>query len=102
MRRYLESLTARAYAEIHETRDRGQRFRFLKWFGRDFPVAFRRHIRAFALSVAITLAGAVFGAFAVAFDPEAKDAILPEMFANHLSDPAKRVADEEKGAKGTR
>ena len=97
LRRYLESLTARAYAEIHETRERGQRFAFFKWFTRDFPAAFRRHIRAFALAVAITLAGTGFGAFAVAFDPEAKEAILPEMFANHLGDPAKRVAEEEQG-----
>jgi uncharacterized membrane protein SpoIIM required for sporulation len=37
----------------------------------------------------------VFGGFAVAYDPEAKAAILPEMFASHLGDPAERVAREE-------
>ncbi len=95
LRRYLESLTARAYAEIHETRERGRRFALVRWFVHDFPRAFRRHARAFWLSVAITMVGVMFGGFAVLLDPEAKEAVLPAMFANHLGNPAKRVADEE-------
>lgn len=96
LRRYLESLVARAYAEIHETRGRERGLRVWRWFSRDFPRTFRRHARAFALSLAITIAGVLFGGFAVALDPDAKEAVLPAMFANHLGDPAKRVAQEEK------
>jgi uncharacterized membrane protein SpoIIM required for sporulation len=94
--RYLESLVARAYGEVHETRDRQHRFSPLMWFFQTLPQTFRRHVRAFWLSVGITLLGAVFGGFAVAYDPEAKAAVLPEMFANHLGDPAERVAREER------
>ncbi len=96
LRRYLESLTARAYSEIHETRERGRRFSLLRWFTRDFPRTFRRQKEAFILSVLITVVGVVFGGFAVALDEEAKEAVLPGQFANHLGDPAKRVAEEEK------
>ena len=99
LRGYLESLVARAYGEIHETRERGRSFAFLKWFTRDFPRAFRRHARAFSISLAITLLGTAFGGFAVMLDPEAKSAVLPDMFANHLGDPTQRVAEEEKAEK---
>jgi uncharacterized membrane protein SpoIIM required for sporulation len=95
LRRYLESLCARAYAEVHETRQRGRRFGFVRWFSTDFPMVFRRHIRAILLSVLVTLVGTGFGGFAVAFDSEAKEVIMPAMFSSHLGDPAKRVAAEE-------
>lgn len=96
LQRYLESLVARAYGELHETRQQQHRLSPLRWFFQTFPVTFRRHLRAFWLSLAITLAGAVFGGFAVAFDPDAKASVLPDMFANHLGDPAERVAEEER------
>ncbi|MDQ3622676.1 MAG: stage II sporulation protein M [Verrucomicrobiota bacterium] len=95
LRRYLETLVARAYGEIHETRERGAQWSFARWFTEDFPCVFRRHFHAFLLSMLVTLVGCAFGGFAVALDPEAKEAVLPEMFANHLGDPAKRVAAEE-------
>jgi uncharacterized membrane protein SpoIIM required for sporulation len=95
-RRYLESLVARAYGEVHETRDRQHRFSPWTWFFQTLPQTFRRHAGAFWISVGITLLGAIFGGFAVAFDPEAKAAVLPEMFANHLGDPSERVAREER------
>ncbi len=95
-RRYLESLIARAYGEIHETRDRQHRFSPVTWFFQSLPQSFRRHVRAFWLSVAITILGSVFGGFAVAYDPEAKAAVMPEMFASHLGDPSERVAREER------
>ena len=50
-----------------------------------FPQTFRRHARAFALAVAITLAGCAFGGFAVGLDPDAKAVILP--FGHLLGDP---------------
>jgi uncharacterized membrane protein SpoIIM required for sporulation len=93
-RRYLEALVARGYAEIHETRGRGQKVRPLHWFFYTLPQTFRRHIKAFYLSVAITVAGCAFGGFALALDPAAKPVLMP--FSHLMQDPAKRVADEEK------
>lgn len=99
-RRYLESLVARAYGEIHETRERRHRLKFWSWFFQTLPQTFRRHARAFWLSSAITMVGILFGGFAMAFDPGAKAVILPEMFAGHNNDPADRVAREERGEVG--
>jgi uncharacterized membrane protein SpoIIM required for sporulation len=93
LRTYLENLVARAYGEIHETRQR-QRFAPLRWFFYTLPQAFRRHVRAFWLSLAVTLAGCAFGALALALDPEAKPILMP--FSHLLGDPADRVAAEEK------
>lgn len=98
LRRYLETLVARAYGEIHETRERGERWSFVAWFTRDFPRVVRRHFQALLLSILVTLVGVAFGGFAVALDPEAKESVLPEMFADHLGDPAKRVAEEERAS----
>jgi uncharacterized membrane protein SpoIIM required for sporulation len=92
-RRYLESLVARAYGEIHETRHHQRRFFPLQWFFQTLPQTFRRHIRAFWMSVAITVAGCAFGSFAIALDPESKPVLMP--FSHLLQDPAQRVAQEE-------
>jgi uncharacterized membrane protein SpoIIM required for sporulation len=94
LRRYLENLVARAYGEIHETREKQRRFFPMQWFFQTLPQTFRRHIRAFYLSLAITVAGCVFGGLAIAFDPEAKPVLMP--FSHLQQDPAKRVAEEEK------
>jgi uncharacterized membrane protein SpoIIM required for sporulation len=93
-RRYLENLVARAYGEIHETREKQRRIFPLKWFFQTLPQTFRRHVRAFYLSVAITLAGCAFGGFAIAFDPDSKSVLMP--FSHLQQDPAKRVAEEER------
>ena len=93
-RRYLENLVARAYGEIHETREKQRRLFPWQWFFQTLPRTFRRHVRAFHLSVAITLAGCAFGGLAIAFDPAAKPVLMP--FPHLLQDPAKRVAEEEK------
>ena len=66
--RYLESLVSRAYAEVHETQRQRRRLRPLHWFLTLFPAAFQLHIRAFWLSLAITMGGALFGAGVVALD----------------------------------
>src|SRR5215831_14467035 len=71
-RRYLENLVARVYGEIHETRETQRRIFPLKWFFQTLPQTFRRHVRAFYLSLAITIAGCAFGGFAIAFDPDSK------------------------------
>lgn len=106
LREYLESLIARAYAEIHETRERRGPGSFKRWFLSTFPRTFRKHIRAFQLSLAITLAGAAFGAAALHFDPPSKVVMMP--FSQLMESPADRVAREEKskqdrmsGRKGT-
>jgi uncharacterized membrane protein SpoIIM required for sporulation len=96
LKRYLESLTARAYGEIHETRERGSRFRPVHWFIDEFPRVFRKQFGAFLVSLIVTMVGMLFGGFSVALDQDAKDAILPGQFAHLLDDPAKRVAEEEK------
>ncbi len=93
-RRYLENLVARAYGEIHETREKQRRFFPLQWFFHTWPQTFRRHVRAFYLSLAITIAGCIFGGAAIAFDPDAKPVLMP--FPHLLQDPRKRVAEEEK------
>ncbi len=93
-RRYLENLVARSYGEIHETREKQRRIFPLKWFFQTLPRTFRRHVRVFYLSVAITVAGCAFGGLAIAFDPEARPALMP--FSHLLQDPARRVAEEEK------
>src|SRR5581483_6424458 len=92
-RRYLENLVARAYGEIHETREKQRRFYPLQWFFHTWPQTFRRHARAFYLSVAITIAGCLFGGGAVLFDPDAKPVLMP--FSHLQQDPQKRVQEEE-------
>jgi uncharacterized membrane protein SpoIIM required for sporulation len=92
LRRYLETLVARAYSEIHETRAR-QGFAPIAWFLRTLPQTFRRQVKAFYLSLAITIVGGAFGALALAFDPESKAVLLP--FQHLHGDPAERVAREE-------
>jgi len=93
LRQYLESLVARAYADIHETRERERRWTFRQWLTETFPGTFRKHVRAFWLSVVITMVGVVFGMGAIAFDPESKEVIMP--FSHLMGDPSERVAKEE-------
>ena len=93
LRRSLEALVARAYGEIHQGRERNSKFRFFRWLTGGFPQAFRRHQIAFALSLAITIAGAGFGATAMLVLPEAKQALMPFQQLNEK--PRERVKREE-------
>ncbi len=93
IRFYLESLVGRTYAAINETRGKPHRLAPLRWFFSTFPATFRKHIRAFQLALAVMTAGAIFGGFAVAMDPGAKEVLLP--FGHSEIDPSRRVADEE-------
>jgi hypothetical protein len=88
LRAYLESLVARAYTEIHETRAPVK----LRWKSvvLAFPRAFRRHQAAFRLSLGVTLLGCAFGWFAIRMDPHVKAVLMP--FAALDSSPAERVA----------
>jgi uncharacterized membrane protein SpoIIM required for sporulation len=90
---YLSGLVGRAYAEIYETRRRKARFSPRRWFFREFPRTFRRHIGEFTLAVALTLAGSGFGAFALAIDIDAKHVLMP--FPGLEGDPGERVHREE-------
>jgi uncharacterized membrane protein SpoIIM required for sporulation len=94
IRRYLESLTARAYAEINETRERPHRLSLGRWFFTNLPSTFRRRIQAFYLSLGITIVGMIIGGFIVSLDPEAKEVILP--FPYLKGSPTERVYSEER------
>lgn len=96
-RRYLESLVARAYGEIHETREKPHRLAPLHWFFNVVPQTFRRHLRAFQISVAVTIAGCIFGGAAVGLDPDAKAVLMP--FSHLQGDPHERVAQEEQATR---
>jgi uncharacterized membrane protein SpoIIM required for sporulation len=91
--RYLESLVARAYGEIHETRRRGSAIHPLTWVFKTFPQTFRRHIAAFYLSLVITLVGSAFGGFATVFDPDSRQVTMP--FGHDRMTPSERVRSEE-------
>lgn len=94
---YLETLVGRAFAEIHETRRRSARLNLTSWFFIRFPQTVRKHAVALAVSIAITLVGCAFGGFAVSFDPQTKESILP--FSHLMGDPSERVAYEENAKK---
>src|SRR5580704_13640125 len=93
IRRYLEGLVARAYGEIHETREKQKRLNPWRWFVVTFPQTFRRHLGPFWLAVAVTIAGCLFGGVAIRIDPEAKQVIMP--FPGLKDDPSERVRREE-------
>jgi uncharacterized membrane protein SpoIIM required for sporulation len=94
IRRYLESLVGRAYAEVHELREKTDRFSLLHWFFQVFPQTVRKHLRALVLSLAITTFGFAIGGIAISIDTQAKRVLLP--FPHLQMDPSKRVAYEEK------
>ena len=105
-RLYLESLVGRAFGEIHETREKPHRFRPLHWFFTIFPQTFRKHIRAFWISLLAIMVGAAFGGFTIVVDSSTKQILLP--FSHLQGDPSDRVKKEEgvdtdrlKGAKSS-
>jgi uncharacterized membrane protein SpoIIM required for sporulation len=93
IQRYLESLVARAYAEVHETRRSRRGFSPWRLLVVQFPRAFRRRISAFGLAVVATAIGFCFGGLAVVADPGARHALMP--FPHLQQDPAQRVDTEE-------
>ncbi|NJK93132.1 MAG: stage II sporulation protein M [Blastochloris sp.] len=97
LRQHLESLIARCYGEIHETRRHQTRFSFVEWFLRTFPRTFRRQAPCFLLSCAMMLTGACLGAVSLRLLPNAKEIIMP--FPHLLVSPSDRVAHEEKNLK---
>jgi len=94
IRQYLESLVARAFTEIHETRRKSRGISPLTFCFKTFPATFRRHIGAFWLALVVFTMGSLFGALAIGYDRDSKDVLMP--FDHLLQDPAKRVANEER------
>ncbi len=90
---HLESLLARAYSQIHGSRRHATRLRPIHWLIRTLPQTVRRRWRAGALSVTVTLAGALLGAILLSVNAEAKETLLP--FGHGQMDPSERVAEEE-------
>jgi uncharacterized membrane protein SpoIIM required for sporulation len=97
--RYLESLVARAYGEVHESRERRRQVGLGRLIWTGFPETFQRHIRKFWVATAIMLAGVSFGVGALKFDPGSKPVLLP--FEHLQGTPAERVAREEHAEKNT-
>lgn len=93
VRRYLESLVARAYGEIHENRERAHRFAPFGWFTRTFPQTFRKYIIAYWLAIGLTVAGALLGAGAITMDYDTKPILMP--FPGLQESPNDRVKREE-------
>jgi uncharacterized membrane protein SpoIIM required for sporulation len=91
---FLESLVGRAYGVIHETREKPHRLAPLRWFFQTFPRTFRRHIKAFWISVAAMMVGILLGGFLIATHPGSKQILMP--FGHLLGDPSERVAKEER------
>lgn len=92
-RTILESLVARAYGEIHEERRKPGRLVVRQWLVYTAPRVFRRHARAFALAVAVTVLGAVLGGTLIAVDPSSREIITP--YAHLVVPPSVRVEHEE-------
>ena len=92
-RLYLETLVGRAFGEIHETREKPHRLRPIRWFFNTFPQTFRKHVRAFWISLLSILVGAAFGGFALIVDSSTKQILLP--FSHLQGDPSDRVRNEE-------
>lgn len=92
---YLESLVARAYSQLHEESDRRTRISPVRWLLGTFPQTFRRHWRAFALSIGTFFVGALFGAGMLATDYEIKRDLIPGQFGHLSGKPSERVKKEE-------
>lgn len=95
LKRYLEWLVGRAYAEIHAPAGTAP-FSFRRWFLETLPRTFRRRGREFQLTVALTLLGCFFGALAMSLDPGSRNVLLP--FGHADQKPSERVAKEVKDA----
>ena len=90
---YLESLVARAFGEIHESREKPHRLAPLNWFFSTFPRTFRKHVRAFWICLTAMLIGSAFGGFVITVQPSSKAVLMP--FSHLHGDPSERVAKEE-------
>lgn len=95
VRRHLEALVGRAYAEIHQQKRENRRFHPLRWLCLTFPATFRRHFAAFLLASGMMLGGSATGWFFAVQEPETVKMLVP--FPQLHQTPSQRVAEEEKG-----
>lgn len=93
LRAYVESVVARAYAQVHDTRQR-TRLHPLRWLTVTFPCTFRSHIGSFWMSLAVTIAGVLLGVFLMTVDPGAQSVMLAG-FPDLQQDVAKHVQERE-------
>ncbi|MCD4819212.1 MAG: stage II sporulation protein M [Candidatus Cloacimonetes bacterium] len=94
---YLENLVARAFTRIYSGKRIKKKINVFEWFFYTFPQTFRKHYRAFLISLIITLVASLFGVLAVYFDSEAKSIVMP--FSHLQGDPSERVQKEESATK---
>lgn len=94
--KYLESLVARGFGEMHGSSERLPLVRSLVNLVTTFPQTVRRHFSVLCMVLAIFGGGMVFGGLALALDPTAKPVLMP--FPHLLGDPSERVAEEEAAA----
>jgi uncharacterized membrane protein SpoIIM required for sporulation len=92
---HLNDLVARAYARVHAGRSHRAR-KLLAFFTQEFPRTVRQEWRPIALSGALLLSGAAFGAVTAGVDPASVQVTIPGMFQH---DPAERVAHDEATAR---
>ena len=95
IKEYLESLVARAYSQLHEESDRVARFSPARWLFGTFPKTFRRHWRAFAVSLGTFFVGAGFGAGMLSANYDLKSDFIPSQFGHLSGKPSERVKREE-------
>jgi len=100
LKQHLESLVSRAFEQIQSDQRNPLRFHPIHWFFVQFPQTFRRHIKAFILSTAITVLGMSFGGASLLIHPESKAVLLP--FSHLSGSPSERVAEEEQINIGSR
>lgn len=92
-RLYLESLMARGFGEMHGTARRLPFTQAIAKMVKSFPRTVRLHAKIFGIVMGLFCGGALFGALAIAFDPESKPVLMP--FPHLLGDPSERVEEEE-------
>lgn len=94
--KYLESLVARGFSEMHGNARRLPLIRSAVSLINAFPQAVRRHFAVLMMVLAIFGGGMAFGGLALALDETAKPVLMP--FPHLLGDPSERVAEEEANA----
>jgi uncharacterized membrane protein SpoIIM required for sporulation len=93
---YLNQLTGRAYRFIYQAgREGGAGAAFKRLVVHEIPKAFRRERLSIAVAAAAMVLGALFGALAVAVNPDNGPRLIPSVFFTER--PRDRVANIESG-----
>lgn len=93
---FLENLVAEAYSRLHEHRGESRtRFSIAYWLMTVVPTTFRRRWKSFALSIGISIFGALFAAALMTVDEDSKGSFIPPQFSHLFGDPSDRVEKDE-------